>query len=79
MRAGFGFGAASGGLVNTPYFDRLADGPVRQPADVGGFEYFYGFIGGETNQWEPAQYMNTTAIGPYDRPDVNYRIAMARR
>jgi hypothetical protein len=27
-----------------------------------GFEYFYGFIGGDANQWQPNLFRNTTAI-----------------
>ena len=30
-----------------------------------GFEYFYGFIGGDTNQWQPDLFRNTTRIYPY--------------
>ena len=30
-----------------------------------GFEYFYGFNSGETNQWQPDLYRNTTRIYPY--------------
>ena len=30
------------------------------PHPGGGFEYFYGFIGGETNQWYPALYEGTS-------------------
>ena len=30
-----------------------------------GFEYFYGFIGGDTSQWEPNLFRNTTPIYPY--------------
>jgi arylsulfatase len=38
-------------------------GPFDQwPTGGGGFEYFYGFIGGETNQWDPAIYEGTTPI-----------------
>ena len=42
------------------------DGPVRLtgPAGGGGFEYFYGFIGGETNQYYPALYEGTTPVEP---------------
>ena len=29
-----------------------------------GFEYFYGFVGGDTNQWEPNLFRNTTQIYP---------------
>ncbi len=30
-----------------------------------GFEYFYGFVGGDTNQWEPNLFRNTTQIYPF--------------
>jgi hypothetical protein len=30
-----------------------------------GFEYFYGFVGGDTSQWQPNLFRNTTAIYPY--------------
>ena len=39
----------------------LADGPFDAwPSGGGGFETFYGFIGGENNQYEPALYDGTT-------------------
>ena len=38
----------------------------------GGFEYFYGFIGGETNQWYPAIYENTTPVEPWGTPEEGY-------
>jgi arylsulfatase len=35
-----------------------------------GFEYFYGFLGGDSDQWHPALYENTTPIEPYfGKPD----------
>ena len=34
------------------------------PTGGGGFEYFYGFIGGETNQYYPALYEGTTPVEP---------------
>jgi arylsulfatase len=38
-------------------------GPFDQwPTGGGGFEYFYGFIGGETNQYDPAIYEGTTPV-----------------
>ena len=30
-----------------------------------GFDYFYGFVGGDANQWQPNLFRNTTAIYPY--------------
>ena len=38
---------------------------IRPMADRLGFEYFYGFIAGDTSQWTPLLYRNTTRITPY--------------
>ncbi|MFI5428565.1 sulfatase-like hydrolase/transferase [Aeromicrobium sp. UC242_57] len=42
------------------------------PHPGGGFEYFYGFIGGETDQWYPAIYENTTPAEPWGTPEEGY-------
>jgi arylsulfatase A-like enzyme len=43
-----------------------------------GFEYFYGFVGGDTSQWQPNLFRNTTAIYPYvNHPSWNLTTAMA--
>src|SRR5512143_844308 len=44
-----------------------------------GFEYFYGFMGGDTNQWEPGNLVrNTTPIYPYEgKPGWNLTTAIA--
>ncbi len=43
-----------------------------------GFQYFYGFVGGDTSQWEPNLFRNTTAIYPYvGNPGWNLTTAMA--
>ena len=42
------------------------------PTGGGGFEYFYGFIGGENNQWDPALYKGTTTIEPPKTPAEGY-------
>jgi arylsulfatase len=42
------------------------------PTGGGGFEYFYGFIGGETNQYFPAIYECTTPIEPEKTPEQGY-------
>jgi arylsulfatase len=50
---------------NTPTFQASQAGPFDQwPAGMG-FEYFYGFVGGDTSQWEPNLFRNTTQIYPY--------------
>jgi arylsulfatase len=50
---------------NTPLFQASQDGPFDQWPIGMGFEYFYGFIGGDANQWQPNLFRNTTAIFPY--------------
>ncbi|MCO5191278.1 MAG: sulfatase-like hydrolase/transferase, partial [Anaerolineae bacterium] len=48
-----------------PVWETSPMGPFdRWPAGGNGFEYFYGFIAGETNQWYPALYEGTTPIEP---------------
>ena len=43
-----------------------------------GFDYFYGFIGGDTSQWQPNLFRNTTAIYPFQgNPGWNLTTAMA--
>ena len=42
-------------------------GPFDQWPTGMGFEYFYGFIGGDTSQWQPNLFRNTTAIYPFRR------------
>ena len=59
---------------STAQFGKCHEVPVWQsspmgpfdawPSAGGGFETFYGFIGGENNQWEPALYNGTTPVEP---------------
>ena len=44
------------------------------PAGGGGFEYFYGFIGGENNQWDPSLYEGLTPIEPPKTPEEGYHL-----
>ena len=44
------------------------------PAGGGGFEYFYGFIGGEKNQWDPALYEGLTPVEPPATPEEGYHL-----
>ena len=49
------------------------DGAVRRLAERGGgFEHFYGFIGGETNQYAPAIYDGTVPVEPDRSPEEGY-------
>ena len=61
---------------NTSWFGKMHNVPDWMSSQAGpfdlwpsglGFEYFYGFLGGDTDQWHPALYENTRPIepGPY--------------
>ncbi|MFJ8746612.1 arylsulfatase [Embleya sp. NPDC127516] len=65
---------------NTAQFGKCHEVPTWESGPTGpfdrwpvnsGFEKFYGFIGGETNQWSPALVDGTTAIEPPDDPDYH--------
>ncbi|KHK02440.1 arylsulfatase [Desulfovibrio sp. TomC] len=63
---------------NTPAFQASQDGPFDQWPIGMGFEYFYGFVGGDANQWEPNLFRNTTQIYPFlNKPGWNLTTAMA--
>ena len=64
---------------NTPSFQASEVGPFDQWPIGMGFEYFYGFMGGDTNQWQPANLArNTTYIYPFQgNPSFNLTTAMA--
>ena len=58
-------------------------GPARPGRSTSGpsvwaSRYFYGFVGGDTSQWEPNLFRNTTAIYPYvGKPSWNLTTAQA--
>ena len=63
---------------NTPAFQASQVGPFDQWPIGMGFEYFYGFVGGDTSQWQPNLFRNTTQIYPYQgKPGWNLTTAMA--
>ncbi|MFO0821775.1 MAG: sulfatase-like hydrolase/transferase [Gemmataceae bacterium] len=64
---------------NTPAFQCSKAGPFDQWPTGMGFEYFYGFMGGDTNQWEPANLARNTAyIYPFqNNPNFSLTTAMA--
>jgi len=69
---------------NTAQFGKCHEVPVWQTSPVGpfdqwptgggGFEYFYGFIGGEANQWYPTLYQGTTPVEPDKTPEQGYHL-----
>jgi arylsulfatase A-like enzyme len=50
---------------NTPFYQASQAGPFDQWPIGMGFDYFYGFVGGDTSQWQPNLFRNTTAIYPF--------------
>jgi arylsulfatase len=63
---------------NTPEFQASQVGPFDQWPSGMGFDYFYGFVGGDTSQWQPNLFRNTTAVYPYvGKPGWNLTTAMA--
>ncbi|GAA1732321.1 arylsulfatase AtsD [Isoptericola hypogeus] len=69
---------------STAQFGKCHEVPVWQtspmgpfdawPTGGGGFETFYGFIGGENNQWDPALYDGTTPIEPPATAEEGYHL-----
>ncbi len=67
---------------STSQYGKCHEVPVHQsspmgpfdawPTGGGGFEYFYGFISGETNQYYPAIYEGTTPLEPPKTPEEGY-------
>ena len=65
--------AQFGKCHEVPVWETSPMGPFDQwPSGGGGFEYFYGFIGGETNQYYPAIYEGTTPIEQDKGPEEGY-------
>ena len=63
---------------NVPSFAASQAGPFEQWPTGMGFEYFYGFVGGDANQWQPNLFRNTTQIYPFEgKPGWNLVTGMA--
>ena len=77
-------GADGSNGYSTAQFGKCHEVPVWQtspagpfdawPTGGGGFEYFYGFIGGEANQWYPTLYEGTTPVEPKKTPEEGYHL-----
>jgi len=63
--------AAFGKWHNTPDYETSSVGPFDRWPTTLGFNYFYGFLGGDTNQWSPALVENTKRITPPNNPDYH--------
>ena len=67
--------AQIGKCHEVPVFESSPIGPFDHwPNPGGGFEYFYGFIGGENNQWYPALYEQTSPVEPWGTPEEGYHL-----
>ncbi len=67
--------AQFGKCHEVPVWQSSPMGPFDMwPSGGGGFEYFYGFIGGENNQWYPALYEGLTPIEPEKTPEEGYHL-----
>ncbi len=63
---------------NVPAFAASQIGPFDNWPIGQGFEYFYGFVGGDANQWQPNLFRNTTQIYPFQgKPEWNLVTGMA--
>jgi arylsulfatase A-like enzyme len=59
---------------NVPDNRTSAAGPFDSWPHRRGFDYFYGFLGGMTDQFYPALYRNTTPVGPSKSPEDGYHL-----
>jgi arylsulfatase len=63
---------------NVPAFAASQAGPFDEWPIGMGFEYFFGFVGGDANQWQPNLFRNTTQIYPFaGKPEWNLITGMA--
>jgi arylsulfatase A-like enzyme len=67
--------AQFGKCHEVPVWETSSAGPFNAwPTGGGGFEYFYGFLGGEANQWYPTLYEGTNAVEPTKTPEEGYHL-----
>ena len=70
--------AAFGKWHNTPATETTAMGPFDRWPTGYGFEYFYGFLAGETSQWEPRLVENTNTVEPPHDPQYHLTTDLGR-
>jgi len=66
--------AGFGKWHNTPTWESSPAGPFDHWPTGLGFEYYYGFLGGETSQWNPPLFRNTTQVEPWGTPEQGYHL-----
>lgn len=67
---------AFGKYHETPPWEVSVSGPFERWPTGSGFDKFYGFIGGETNQWAPAIYDGVTRAEPAPNPNYHFTVDM---
>ncbi len=66
--------AAFGKWHNTPVWEINPAGPFDRHPTGQGFEYFYGFLGGATSQWQPRLWRNNVPVEPPATPQKGYHL-----
>ena len=66
---------AFGKMHQTPPWEVSPSGPFDRWPTGEGFEKFYGFVGGEANQWEPLLFDGTTKIEPPKTASEGYHLS----
>ena len=68
--------AAFGKWHETPTWEVSVSGPYFRWPTNSGFDKFYGFIGGETNQWDPVIFDGVTKVAKKDDPNYHFTTDM---
>jgi arylsulfatase A-like enzyme len=71
--------AAFGKMHQTPVWETSASGPFDRWPTGDGFERFYGFLGGETNQWNPTLFDGISPVEPPEDPNYHFSEDMTTR
>ncbi|WP_426668702.1 arylsulfatase [Mucilaginibacter sp. McL0603] len=71
--------AAFGKYHETPPWEISVSGPLDRWPTHSGFDKFYGFIGGETNQWAPLVYDGTTQVEVPKDPNYHFTTDMTNQ
>jgi len=71
--------AAFGKYHETPPWEVSVSGPLDRWPTNSGFDKFYGFIGGETNQWAPAIFDGTIRVEHEQSPDYHFTVDMTNQ
>ncbi|HKQ98305.1 MAG TPA: arylsulfatase [Candidatus Polarisedimenticolia bacterium] len=71
--------AAFGKYHETAPWEVSVSGPFDRWPTRSGFDKFYGFIGGETNQWSPAIYDGVVRVEPPHDPNYHFTVDMTNQ